>query len=117
MAGTPGAELGPYHPATSTITWLLPAALKIRTLLADATVAVTCWATVWPAVKFRFDVVDGVASGCTVRCPLAVGPVTVTFSATATASAGTPAMPRTGTCRNCPGPTGVLRAGASDAPT
>ena len=117
VAGTPGAEFGPYQPVMSTMTWLLPAALKTRTLLIEPTVAVTCWAAVWPARKFRFEVVLAVASGCTVRCPLAVGPVTVTLRATATASAGTPATPRTGTWRNWPGPTGVERAGTSAAPS
>ena len=117
VAGTLGAELGPYQPVTSTMTWLLPAALNTRTLLMEPTVAVTCWATVWPARKFRFEVVLAVASGCTVRCAFAVGPVTVTLRATATASAGTPATPRTGTWRNWPGPTGAPRIGSSASPT
>ena len=46
-------------------------------------------------------------AGNTVRKPAAVGPTTVTFSATATAVAGMPARPVIWTLRTSPGPSGV----------
>ena len=58
------ADVRPHpHIGLSTITWLLPAWLYTRTLSLEPTVAVTCWATVCPMRKFRFEVVGEVASG------------------------------------------------------
>src|SRR4051812_28962383 len=50
----------------------------------------TRFGMVWPALKFRLDAVgSAVPPGNTRRCPAARASVTVTFSATAVAPAGT----------------------------
>src|SRR5262245_37176349 len=64
-------------------------------------------ATVWPATTLTFDAVGWAApAGHTVRYVAAVGSVTVTFSATATASAGMSAWPATCSALVSPPPSG-----------
>src|SRR5437868_5397073 len=74
------------------------------------TLAVTALAMVVPAFQFKLDT-NGDGVGCPVgqieRNDEPVVSVTVTFSATASASAGTPANPTTGTSRVVSGPHGV----------
>src|SRR5436190_979731 len=58
--------------------------------------ATTTFATVCPATKFTFDASGrGAPHGNTVTYPDPTGFVTVTFTATATASPGTPPTPPT----------------------
>lgn len=74
----------------------------------DPTRAVTAFGTLWPADQLRLDAVGFVSPvGHTVRCESAVVFVTVVLVRTASASAGTPPTPATGTLRVTAGPHGV----------
>src|SRR6516165_3750579 len=83
-----------------------PPKSRTDTLPLDESGRVTALAIVTPAVQFRFEVNGAVSPRHTVRKPGVLVSVTVTFRATASASAGTPAAPRTGTTRVSPRPHG-----------
>ncbi len=97
-AGTSGSYDDPAgnHPCTSTTRFTSTFAPR-QTDPSAPTRAITALATVPPAGAFTFDASGRSAPhGHTVTKPASAGSVTVTFNATATASAGTPCRPATG---------------------
>src|SRR6516162_2261066 len=94
--GTTAWKPSAYQPVTSTTTWAAPSKLNRSIWPPAPSPTVTMLATVWPATTLTFEAVGWVApAGHTVRYVAAVGSVTVTFRATATASAGMSAWPVT----------------------
>ena len=89
---------------TSTMRCAVPKAFRIDTCLVPRPTT-TRLGTVWLAITLTFDVAGaGRPAGQTDTKLVAVGCVTVTFSATAVAPAGTPPAPATVRLRISPGP-------------
>ena len=93
-----GLAVSVKYPETSARSWTVPTDPLYRATLPSApTGAMTRFATVWPATKFRLDTPgSAVPSPYTVAYPALVGAVAVRFNTTAeTPEAGTPPRPVT----------------------
>src|SRR5215207_3804220 len=87
-----------------------PVALNTDTWPPEPTLMVTALGMVWPGAQLRLDAFGwGCPFGQIVRNPGAVVPVTVALRTTASALAGTAAVPVTVTWRVVPGPHGVVK--------